>query len=98
MHLSWSSMKRLAAVKARHNIERFVIIQRLKCGSFKLNKDDGNAAHAWDYYTPIAGENILIAWAIVCYRLAGPSTTFVFAKHIVANEYLVRLCHCECSQ
>ena len=42
-------------MKAQHNIERFVIIQRLKCGSFKLNKDDGNAAHAWDYYTPIAG-------------------------------------------
>ena len=36
-------------------IERFVIIQRLKCGSFKLNKDDGNAAHAWDYCTLLKG-------------------------------------------
>ncbi|MEE0670994.1 MULTISPECIES: hypothetical protein [Prevotella] len=44
-------MKRLAVMKAQFSIERFDIIQGLKCGSFKLNKDDGNAAHAWDNCT-----------------------------------------------
>ena len=76
-------MKRLAAMKSQHNIERFAIIQRLKCGSFKLNKDDGNAAHAWDYCTLLKGIIYLIAWAIVCYRLAGLSTTSVLVMTIV---------------
>lgn len=77
-------MKRLAALKAQHNIERFVIIQRLKCGSFKLNKDDDNAAHAWDDCTLLReGIIYLIAWAIVCYRLAGPSTTSVL---VISNS------------
>ena len=80
MHSSWSGMKRLAVMKTQFNIERFVIIQRLKCGSFKLNKDDDNAAHAWDNCTLLReGILYLIVWAIVCYRLAGPSTTSVLA-------------------
>ena len=38
-------MKRLAVVKAQHNIERFDIIQGLKCGSFNTEGMMGNIAH-----------------------------------------------------
>lgn len=83
-------MKRLAALKTQLNIERFVIIQRLKCGSFKLNKDDDNAAHAWDNCTLLSrGIIYLIAWAIVCYRLAGPSTTSVLVMAIVPTLFFI---------
>lgn len=34
---------------------------------FQYQKDDGNAAHAWDYYTLSEGMIYLIAWAIAYY-------------------------------
>jgi hypothetical protein len=39
-------MKRLVVMKAQFNIERFDIIQGLKCGSFNTCLDNGNPAHA----------------------------------------------------
>ena len=39
-------MKRLAVMKTQFNIERFDIIQGLKCGSFNTCLDNGNSAHA----------------------------------------------------
>ena len=65
-------MKRLAAVKAQHDIERFDIIQGLKCGSFKTCLDNGNSAHAVGLLYPfLKGRIYLIAWAIASLPTSG---------------------------
>ena len=56
---------------------------------FQAKLDDDNAAHAWDYCTLLKGMIYLIAWAIVCYRLAGLSTTSVLVIAIVPTLFLL---------
>ena len=58
MHSSWSGMKRLVVMKTQFNIERFDIIQGLKCGSFNTCLDNGNTAHALDYCTLLKRHSI----------------------------------------
>ena len=59
-------MKRLAVMKTQFNIERFDIIQGLKCGSFNTCLDNDNPVHALGLLYPfLLGIIYLIAWAIV---------------------------------
>lgn len=55
-----------------HDIERFDIIQGLKCGSFKTCLDNGNSAHAVGLLYPfLKGRIYLIAWAIASLPTSG---------------------------
>jgi len=60
-------MKRLAVMKAQFNIERFVIIQELKCGSFNIKRMMAMLLTQGIIIPFSEGMIYLIAWAIAYY-------------------------------
>jgi len=60
-------MKRLAVMKAQFNIERFVIIQELKCGSFNIKRMMAMLLTHGIIIPFSEGMIYLIAWAIAYY-------------------------------